>query len=196
MSLVSLAGAHCDATGPATPPDSGERPVHAITILAGRSLTQQQIVLSEKESLLAVAHEHCNHQRWEQLNATCDALIAKGWQSEWVIVAKARACHDLGRWGDYLILCRSLMLSHPGNCEYLQGTIRGCMNTHNYTEAIQHLTHLIAQGNHLQRWAVDKRREACILQAEADARALSGLPPTAHQSAEPVVLPPSPIQRP
>lgn len=180
MSLeMSPAGARSEAVGPAPYQGTNEAPVHAITILAARSLNQPQSAATESERLLADAYSHCHNQRWEQLNETCDELMAQGLQNEWVIGAKARACHDLGRWDDYLTLCRRLLQAKPENLEYLQGTIRGCMNTQRYVDAIQHLSHLVsaAQETKLKKWALTKRQEACMLLAEADALAISSLIP-------------------
>lgn len=159
-----------------------ETSAHVITVLANFTFNQQQGAgQADGERLFTAAVELCNNHKWEQLIAACDALIAQGLQGEWVMEAKARACHDLGRWEDYLAQCRSLLQSHPEKVEYLKGTIRGCMKTQRYVEAIHYLSRLIAtsQTSEIKRWALAKRQEACTLQADADAQAMTLLTPAA-----------------
>ncbi|MCE5317300.1 MAG: hypothetical protein LLG04_08050 [Parachlamydia sp.] len=178
-------------------------PVHAITGLVARTLPMPQPassdeVAAEINRLFRDVCDHCTNGRWAQVDAACDALISLRYATEFVIEAKARACHDLGKWEEYLTVCLSLLKINPGKLEYLQGTIRGCMNTHRYLEAIGYSTRLreAAITNEVKKWALEKRAHACSMQAQADAELIAGLHLPAAEAhvigTSPVVLPHSP----
>lgn len=159
-----------------------ERPLHGITALAARTLASPQDlssveVAAEIDRLFREVCDHCTHERWTQVNSVCDILFALGCTNEFVMEAKARACHDLAKWEDYLTTCRHLLQINPEKLVYLQGTIRGCLKTQRYLEAIQYCTRLVnaTSTNELKKWALEKRAQACAMQAQVDTEIIAGL---------------------